>query len=35
MSNVWWVMRRELGTYLRSPMGYIIIFFNFIFRMSW
>jgi ABC-2 type transport system permease protein len=25
MSNVWWILRRELGGYLRSPMGYIII----------
>ncbi len=25
MSNVWYVLRRELGVYLRSPMGYIII----------
>ena len=25
LSNVWWIMRRELGAYLRSPMGYIII----------
>lgn len=25
MSNVWWIMRRELGHYLRSSMGYIII----------
>jgi ABC-2 type transport system permease protein len=25
MSNVWWIMRRELAAYLRSPAGYIII----------
>ncbi len=25
MSNVWYVLRRELGVYLRSPMGYIIV----------
>ena len=25
MSNVWWVLRRELGVYLRSPMGFVII----------
>lgn len=25
MMNVFWIMRRELGAYLRSPMGYIII----------
>ncbi|MBI5511492.1 MAG: ABC transporter permease [Deltaproteobacteria bacterium] len=26
MRNVWWIVRRELGSYLRSPAGYIIIF---------
>lgn len=26
MTNVWWIARRELAAYLRSPMGYIIIF---------
>lgn len=26
MRNLWWIARRELGAYLRSPMGYIIIF---------
>ncbi len=26
MINVWWIVRRELGQYLRSPIGYIIIF---------
>ncbi|MBI3178948.1 MAG: hypothetical protein HYZ27_04765, partial [Deltaproteobacteria bacterium] len=25
MSNVWWIMRRELGYYQRSPVGVIII----------
>ena len=25
MSNVWYIVRRELGVYLRSPLGYIII----------
>ena len=25
MRNVWWILRRDLGAYLRSPMGYIII----------
>lgn len=25
MSNVWWILRRELIQYLRSPLGYIII----------
>ncbi|MEE8408397.1 MAG: ABC transporter permease [Myxococcota bacterium] len=25
MKNVWWITRRELGAYLRSPVGYIII----------
>lgn len=25
MSNVWWITRRELAQYLRSPIGYIII----------
>jgi ABC-2 type transport system permease protein len=25
MSNVWWIVRRELESYLRSPIGYIII----------
>lgn len=25
MKSVWWIMRRELGQYLRSPLGYIII----------
>lgn len=27
MRNLWWIARRELGAYLRSPMGYVIIFF--------
>jgi ABC-2 type transport system permease protein len=26
MSNVWWILRRELGAYLRAPIGYVIIF---------
>ena len=26
MNNVWWIIRREFGSYLRSPIGYIIIF---------
>jgi ABC-2 type transport system permease protein len=25
MRNIAWIMRRELGVYLRSPMGYVII----------
>lgn len=25
MGNVWWIMRRELGRYLRQPTGYIIL----------
>lgn len=25
MRNIWWIFRRELGAYLRSPVGYIII----------
>lgn len=25
MKNAWWIMRRELGAYLRSPIGYVII----------
>ena len=25
MSNIWWIMQRELGSYLRTPMGYIIM----------
>lgn len=25
MSNVWWILKRELGSYLRSPLGYVII----------
>lgn len=25
MSNVWYLLRRELGVYLRSPMGYVMI----------
>lgn len=25
MKNVWWILRREVGAYLRSPVGYIII----------
>ncbi|MBN1961055.1 MAG: ABC transporter permease subunit [Deltaproteobacteria bacterium] len=25
MSNVWYLLRRELGVYLRSPVGYIMI----------
>lgn len=25
MINAWWIMRRELGHYLRSPWGYVII----------
>jgi ABC-2 type transport system permease protein len=26
MTNIWWIIRREVGYYLRSPIGYIIIF---------
>ena len=25
MSNIWWIMQRELGSYLRTPLGYIIM----------
>ena len=25
MSNTWWIWRRDLGSYFRSPLGYIII----------
>jgi ABC-2 type transport system permease protein len=25
VQNVWWILKRELGAYLRSPMGYVII----------
>ena len=25
MSNVWWILRRELIHYLRSPIGYVIV----------
>jgi ABC-2 type transport system permease protein len=25
MSNVWWILRRDLGAYLRSPLGYVIL----------
>ncbi|MEK7703392.1 MAG: ABC transporter permease subunit [Myxococcota bacterium] len=25
MRNAWWIARRELGSYLRSPVGYVII----------
>lgn len=25
MTNVWWIMKREIAFYLRSPMGYVIL----------
>ncbi len=25
MRTVWWILRREIGAYLRSPMGYLVI----------
>lgn len=25
MTNVWWIMRRDIGSYLGSPMGYIVL----------
>ena len=25
MSNIWWIVRREVASYLRSPTGYIIL----------
>lgn len=25
MKNAWWIFKRELGAYLRSPLGYVII----------
>src|SRR5690349_11275223 len=25
MKNVWWILRREVASYLRSPFGYIVI----------
>jgi ABC-2 type transport system permease protein len=25
MANIWWIIRRDLGTYLGSPLGYIIL----------
>jgi ABC-2 type transport system permease protein len=25
MSNVWWILRREVGSFLRTPFGYIVI----------
>ncbi len=25
MRSVWWIFRRELGAYLRSPLGYVIL----------
>ncbi|MEO0812901.1 MAG: ABC transporter permease, partial [Myxococcota bacterium] len=25
MTNIWWILKRELAYYLRSPMGYIVL----------
>lgn len=25
MRNVWWIMRRDLGSYLGSPVGYVVL----------
>lgn len=25
MKNVWWIMKRDLGSYLGSPMGYVVL----------
>ena len=25
MSNVYWILRRELGAYFKSPVGYVVI----------
>ena len=25
MKNVWWIMRRDLASYLGSPVGYVVL----------